>query len=227
MQRSFVSITATWLLLGCDAKRLSTLALLILLFTFAACDTTGDCGPFADKFKTTNFVSEIRKVELGDSPISGPTLLLVEDDTLSYDEFGILMTPIIETYFSSAERSRPLVLIPPAYACSPSPPSSDEVIRDMQIYSSEAFDGEHSVGENLADLFDIVVLDRTAGVYRQRFDLKDFLSRAPNAVDEIILVLDSRPQTTTEFEFEVKYFQEGEGLTYYEYKTEAVVLRSE
>lgn len=227
MQRSFVSRNATVLLFGYKAKRLAALALLILLVTFAACDISGNCGPFADKFKTTSFVSEIRKVEHSDSPGSELILRLVEDDTLSYDAFAILMTPIIETYFSSAQRSRPLTLIPAAYACSPSHPSSDEVIRDIQIYSSQAFDREHAAGENLADLFDIVVMDRTTGAHRQRFDLNDFLASAPTAVDEIILVLDARPQMTAAFEFEVKYFQEGAGLRYYEYKTEAVVLRAE
>jgi hypothetical protein len=82
------------------------------------------------------------------------------------------------------------------------------------------FSSEYAAGDDLADLFDVAVFDQKRGF--RRLVLHDFLASDPNAVERIVLVLKSAPQTPSEFRFTVKYFQEGKGLDYYEFETEPV-----
>ncbi len=56
------------------------------------------------------------------------------------------------------------------------------------------------------------------------FELDDFLSISPRAVDERILLLDATPDTTAHFRVPVEYEQKGPGLGEYEYTTDPVVL---
>ena len=207
-------------------KHLLACALLFgLIASLGACGVTDECGPFKNKFKTTGFTSEAYKFEPGDSLSARPDLLPINDDTLLYSDFSIQMRPHKEGYFSSYERGSSFSFVPSAYACSPPIPSTDEAIKDMQIYSDKDFNSEYAAGDDLAGLFDILVLNQARDFYYRRFDLNTFLSTAPNATDEIILVLKTAPQTTSGFQFTVKYYQEGRGLHRYEFETKPVALR--
>ena len=207
-------------------RRLLACVLLGLLLTFGACDAAIDCGPFNDKFKTTDFTTAAYRIENGDSLNAEPVLSPIENDTLREGAFALRMTPTQESY-SASKRSRSLGFVLAAYACSPPILSSDEIIRDIQIYSDQAFNREHAADDDLADFFDVLVLSFANQFNYRRFDLHEFLSEAPNAADEIILVLKAAPETASAFRFTVKYFQEGEGLDYYEFTTDPVVLEAE
>ena len=208
-------------------RRLLACVLLGLLLAFGACDAAIDCGPFNDKFKTADFTTAAYRIENGDSLQAAPILSPIENDTLREGAFALRMTPTQESYSSASKRSRPLGFVLAAYACLPPTMSSDEIIRDIQIYSDQAFNREYAADDDLADLFDVLVLSRANQFNYRRFDLNDFLAGAPNAADEIILVLKAAPETTSAFRFTIKYFQEGEGLDYYEFTTDPVVLEAE
>ena len=207
-------------------RRLLAFALLGLLLAFSACDAAVDCGPFHDKFKTTDFTTAAYRIENGDSLQAAPILSPIENDTLTEGAFAVRMTPMQESY-SSSKRSRPLGFVLAAYACLPAPPSSDEIIRDIQIYSDQAFNRAYAADDDLADLFDVLVLSFANQFNYRRFDLHDFLSEAPNAAEELVLVLKAAPEMTSAFRFTIKYFQEGEGLDYYEFTTAPVVLEAQ
>ena len=202
------------------------LGLLALLLTFGACSTAGpNCGPFQDKFKTTGFSSEVFSAT-PDSLNVAPNLSPVEGDTLRKGHLAVRMEPKKVLYSQSSRSSTSFQIINSAYACSPPIPSSDEVIKDIRIYSDSHFKDGYPAGEDLAGLFDVVILNRSDyGRYR-RFELNDFLEREPNAVDELILVLDARPETASKFQFTVEYEQEGKGIESYEFKTDPIVLKS-
>ena len=212
-------------------KRLLAFALLGLLFSLGACDAAFDpCGELPDSgdtFKTTGFTTEALRIESGDSLRVEPALSPIADDTLAGDSLAIRMTPTQAFYSTASKGSMPVGFVSVAYACTPKIPSSDEIIRDIQVYSDRAFDDAHPAGDDLADLFDVVAFYRAGHAGYRRLGLNAFLSEAPNAADELILVLTSAPQATSAHRFTVKYFQEGAGLDYYEFETDVVVLRAD
>lgn len=208
-------------------RRLVVLGLLVLLLTFAfgACSTTGpDCGPFKDKFKTTDFSSSVFKAT-PDSLRVSPNLSAIEGDTLEGGRIAVRMEPVKMLYSMRLGTSHSFQIINSAYACSPAEPTSEELIKDIRIYSDKHFRDGFSAGEDLAELFDIFAL-READYGWQQFELDNFLAREPNAADELILILDAKPKTTSSFQFTVEYEQEGKGLEYYKFKSDPVVLKS-
>ena len=211
-------------------KRLLTIALLGLLLASGACDAAfdpcGDLSGFGDKFKTTGFTTEAFRIEGFDSLRAEPALSPIAGDTLAGGGLAIRMTPTQESYSSTSERSASVGFVPAAYACTPVIPSSDEIIRDIQVYSDRPFDDAHPAGTDLADLFDVIALYRAGSGGHRRLDLNAFLAEVPNAADELILVLTSAPRATSAHRFTVKYFQEGAGLDYYAFETEPVVLHA-
>lgn len=208
-------------------KRLLTFAFLGLLLASGACDTVvEDCGPFQDKFKTTGFNTTTYRIDASASSDAEPDLFVIENDTLSAGEFAIRMVPQKELYYSSSKASTGVSFVSAAYACSPPIPSSDEVIQNIRIYSGKAFNSEYSAEDNLADLFDVLVLNRSKGMIYERFSLKGFLASEPNAVDELILVLNSVPKEVSDHRFTVKYSQDGRGVDDFEFTTDAVVLEA-
>ncbi len=205
-------------------KRLWFGLLAIVLIPAAACTTTvgGDCGPFPDTFKTTGFFTTVVQVDSIDST-GRPVLSDIDGDTLQKGQFAVQMEPKKDLYSMAARRQDVVSLIPAVRACSPPIPTSEEVIQDLRVYSTKAFRTDYSARDNLARLFDIVALYRAEFGYR-RAELPDFLSGAPNAADELILILDAAPDTMARMQFTIEYEQRGPGLETYSYTTEPVVL---
>ena len=208
-------------------KRVSILSLFSLSLIFSSCFIIDPCwgGPDAEKFRTLDFDSAIRKVMIDTAADElTPRLFAIENDTLVEGELGIWMVPVKDFYFVEQQKRPAISFISSAYACSLPEPTSDEVITNIQIRANKAFDANHPAGSDIADLFSIIVLDVPNGNRYFEFSLPDFLSTRRNAVDEIILVLNAQPEQTEAFNFTVTYVQEGEHLTTYEYTTQDVFL---
>jgi hypothetical protein len=208
-----------------SAPLLRSLFFLALASSLAACSLVEECGPFEDKFRTTDFVTRTYQVQPADSLDPRPRFLPVERDTLSFGQFGISMIPVQDYYFSQSRGRWSPTLISAAHACSPPVPSSDEIVHSIEVYSDTDYSRDYPAGTDLADLFDLFAFDLARSVYYERVDLRDYLARAPNTVDEIVLVPSVAPDTTATFTFTVRYFQEGEGIEYYAFTTEAITLR--
>ena len=193
----------------------------IILASAGGCTSTvGDeCGPFPDAFKTTGFSTTV--AQLDSLSATGRPVLSAVDDTIR-GPLAVRMEPITETY-TTASRERAVTLIPPARACSPPIPTSEEVIQDLRMYSTVDFGPDYPAGDNLAPFLDVVALYRAEFGYR-RADLPDFLARSPNAADELILILEAAPDAPRPARFTVEYEQEGRGLASYSYTTRPVVL---
>lgn len=205
---------------------LRPLVLIVVLLVLGACSTpSGDCGPFPNAFKTTGFETSVHQAQFRDSPATKPMLSPITEDTLRTGHLAIQMQTLTETYYSRRSSTMPLQLLSSARACSPVLPTSDEVIQDIRIYSTTAFGDEYSASDNLSALFDIVMQQVAPRRYR-RFDLNEFLSRAPNAAHELILILKATPPETTRTRFTVEYEQEGKGLSSYSFRSPSVVLSS-
>ncbi|GAB5410464.1 MAG: hypothetical protein BalsKO_28290 [Balneolaceae bacterium] len=57
-----------------------------------------DCGPFEDKFKTNEFITELKKVSISNNPTLEVHASPLEKDTVSFNEVSISMFPIREYY---------------------------------------------------------------------------------------------------------------------------------
>lgn len=198
---------------------------LVSLFMIIAisCNITGDdCGPFNDKFKTVDFQAGLKSITISENPSLDVQYSTLESDTIGFDKFGLSMYPVLESYSLNLERLSSFSLIPSAFACSPPIPVSEEMITDIEIFSNRNFNSEYTSGENLAELFEIVVLYRGSGY--QLSTINEFLSSEPNVPDEIFLVLKSAPETTKPIQFTIKYSQDGIDMDSYEFSTEAIVI---
>ena len=188
-----------------------------------SCNVTGDdCGPFDDKFKTVDFQAGLKSITISENPSLNVQYSTLESDTIGFDKFGLSMFPVGEYYSMNSERFNSFSLIPSAFACSPPIPVSEEMITDIGIFSNRNFNSEYTSGENLVDLFEIIVLYRGSGY--QLSNLNEFLSSEPNVPDEILLVLKSAPETTEPIQFTVKYSQNGIDMDSYEFTTESIVI---
>lgn len=198
---------------------------LVNLFIIIAisCNVTGDdCGPFDDKFKTVDFQTDLKSITISENPSLDVQYTSLDSDTIRLEKFGLAMFPVGEYYSLNTKRLNSFSFLPSAFACSPPIPVSEEMITDVEIFSNRNFNSEYTSGENLAELFEVVVLYRNSGY--QRSNLNEFLSSEPNVPDEIFLLLKSAPETTEPIQFTVKYSQDGIDMDSYEFTTKAVVI---
>tara|TARA_R110002050_G_C8944347_1_gene512839 strand:+ start:806 stop:1393 length:588 start_codon:yes stop_codon:yes gene_type:complete len=184
--------------------------------------TDNDCGPFDEKFKTFEFNTNLKNISISDNPSLNLQYNTLESDTIGFDKFALAMFPIGESYSLNSEQLNSFSLLPSAFACSPPIAISEEIITDIDIFSNRSFNSEYTSTENIAELFEIVVLYRNSGY--QRSNLNEFLSSEPNVPDEIFLVLKSAPETTEPIQFTVKYSQDGIDMDSYEFTTVTIVI---
>jgi len=208
-------------------KRPLLVLLVLCVGPLAACEMTGGgCPPGVgdgkEYFKTTGFSTTAVRATFPDSLQIRPDLSPIAGDTLASGQLAIQMTPEKVLYSQALPPSVSFHLLPAAHACSPVEPRSEERIQDIRLSSNRSFRG-HPPGDTLSAFFDVVARNR-AEYGTRRFELDAFRSMEPRAVDELILLLDARPETTARFRFTVEYEQEGPGLDTYEYTTAPIVL---
>jgi hypothetical protein len=180
-----------------------------------------DCGPFPDKFKVIGL--DWRNYQATYSSDSGIILSEIENDSVQYNHYSIFISPRQLTYFSQITSNRSVKLIQSAYACSPIIPKTDEKIDSIAIVTMKDFDANHLSGSDLSDLFDVVVLDHAYGIYYEKYKLKDYVRTNPFVPSELTLILSEQPELTDDFEFQVKYYQNGEN-DYFEFSTNKIVI---
>ncbi|MEP2447478.1 MAG: hypothetical protein ABJI69_09635 [Balneola sp.] len=196
----------------------------IFILLTISCDLTGsDCGPFNNaNYKITGFDTSLKQVTVSDSTMKSFELKNFENDSIAFSEFAIHMIPNTESYAINSKYKSGISLSETAYACSPPIPSSEDRITDIQIFSSKSYITDFSSSENIAELFDIIVLYHAESY--QSTQLTDYLATKPEAPIEIILVPNTPPSTIQSFEFQVKYSQNGLELDEFEFTTNSAVL---
>lgn len=182
----------------------------LMLVGLSSCEN--NCGSTRSKFRVTSLEwGNVKATASGE-------LVEIQDNTVAYNEYAILIEPVTETYISYEPG-----LNTPLFACSPADPTTDDAITDIQITANKDFDDDYLAGENLAELFDVIVYDYN-NIINERFDLIDFLNTNPFAPRQITLVLKQQPETDNEFQFTVKYYQDGEVLDYAEFTTSSIMI---
>jgi hypothetical protein len=163
------------------------------------------------------------------SDTAGTRLILseIEDDTVVYNMYSIYIKPKQETYFAQHTSRWNFSLIHSAYACDPGIPQTDEKIDSIVMTTNKDFDSSHPAGTELSDMFDVVVRDDANGIYYEKVTLKDYLDTNPYVPNELVLILNKQPDMTTDFQFLVRYYQDGIDVDYFEFTTDTIVIQRE
>ena len=203
----------------------------LLTFTFfttlLSVLSCNDCGPFKDRFKLKGLNWSTQEVVYTDTAIYKLQVFPITNDSVIYDRYAIQILPDVEYYFAQHMDHLNFSLINSAYACSPAPAITEERIDSIVIVSSKNFDATHLAGTNLAALFDVIIFDEANYIYEEKYPLVDYLLTKPDVPNQLILILNSKPGQTEEFQFTIKYYQKGIDIDYLEYVTDPVVIMRE
>lgn len=195
----------------------------LIPFYSVSCDKIIEsCGPFDDKFRTVDFITDFKHLSTTETPTLNVQYSTLESDTARYDSFGLAMFPMVELYSFKKEKFNSFSFVSQAFACSPPVVRSEEIITQIEIFSSTNFNSEYTSETNLSELFDIIVLYSDSGY--QRSSLNEFLASKPTVPDEMFLLLKTAPETTDPIQFTIKYSQDGQLMKSYEYQTSPVVI---
>ncbi len=196
----------------------------LILFGLFSCEDK--CGPFPNKFKIVGLDWVNFKAIYSDTADTRLLLSDIENDSVKYSEYSILIVPRQETYFAQIASKWNICLIQSAYACSPVIPTTDEKIDSIVILSESDFKLNYPAGKDLSDMFDVVVLDHAIGIYHEKYDLRDYLASNPNVPSKLTLILKEQPDLTTDFEFLVRYYQNGiDENDFFEFTTNKIVIK--
>jgi len=196
-----------------------------IFLCFGVISCGDDCGPFPDSLKVTNLDWKIYEGIFIETPNNGLNLFEITENSVLYDTFSIFIEPRKETYFSVINKINSINLIRSAYACSPVPPKTNDNIENIEIFANKEFNTNHPIGENLAKIFDIIILDSENDIYYEKFDLETYLISKPKVPNEMTLILKDPPVETSNFKFTVKYYQNGKDVNYLEFETNSIEIR--
>jgi hypothetical protein len=185
---------------------ISLLSGFILLFSCSKSKQDNPCGG-DNRFKSTGLTINTVKIIGFDSIHSQYYFDTVKVlDTVSFDKLALKLTPIKSFYTSATFNYHyNFSFFNEAYACSPPIPYSDEQNGYIIITCEKDFDQVHKSGTNLANLFDVAILDSYKGIYYYRMSLQDYLALKPNTKDELILFLNQAPEKTDDYIFKIEY----------------------
>lgn len=198
----------------------------LLLFLIGLFSCVDNCGPFPNKYKIVGLNWVNYKAIYSEN--SDPRLSLneIENDSVDYDSYSILIIPEQETFFAQNNNSWNFSWIQTAKACSPITPMTDEKIDRIFILSEKDFDPNHRSGTDLGEFFEIIIFDYANGIYHEKYSLEDYLATNPTVPNEMTLILKTQPAITTDFQFLVKFYTNGvEENDYFEFTTDNIVIK--
>ncbi len=198
----------------------------------SSCD---ECNPSPDKFKISslnsemlqiNILNEIYKTESLEVVMYKIKLSEIESKNVSYKEYSIRMSAEMKTYFAYKGITLKNIFIERSYACSPATPTTDEKITNIEIFANKDYNSSNKAGQNISHLFDVLVLDyNNSSLYYTKFDLKEYINSNPIIADELIFILKEAPENTSNYKFEIKYYQDGIDLNSYNFETNEIEIR--
>ncbi len=184
-------------------RKLSLVAIFYIsltLFIAVACESVDDCGgPYPNRYKVESMFAVFSSYSInGDRYSFQP----VDTDTMSADELALSLYFGTTTYFAERSSVWSGLFVNTAMACTPVPPTSEEVVTGISVYSDNDFGSEFPAGSDISALFDVVV-DGFA------YSVDEFIGSEPNAVQTIRLVLKIQPENESLHQFDVIYQQDG------------------
>ena len=182
------------------------------------------CGPFPDKYRVID--AEIEMVSISFDTLNANRLVVTElgSDSIYYNDFGLVLEPVIETYFSFYQKINSFGFINQAYACSPGTPSPVNQLLNIEIYTNKSYDTTHPKGSNLAEYFDVYVADEKGSSEGQKLDLKEYLKTKPFVSYRLVLDLKTPPDHVEDFVFTLVYSQSGSSIKSLTLHTDTVTI---
>ncbi|RLD19852.1 MAG: hypothetical protein DRI71_11210 [Bacteroidetes bacterium] len=198
----------------------------MLLINIISCDPCG--GPYADRYKLESISFSPSFFYYKDSTNGSFSLGNIPASSIFSHNLA-LGIGVRNTYFFSQnyQFDNSWSIINTSYACSPNPATSDEMMRDIQIYSNTDFDGEHPKNTDLAPLFD-VILSKHSEAYRnglRRQNLVEYTAEHQEPFHGLLLVLNSRPEKEDTHTFTLNFHQFGIDIDFLEVTAEAVMIK--
>ena len=209
-----------------------TVGLMALLAGLLSCGPF-NCGPFPDSYKLKDMRAEPFYYEFTDVYGYCFEQLDYPADTISYNNWGLLLLAEIETYFSARQDNRGLAnLLGPAWACSPPRPRPVEEVESLKIFCDKDFDAAHPAGSDLAELFAAIVPLKTypqqyANCYdmREMQNLDDYFVENPMLFTDLQLALQAPPARSDSYTFTIEYRQQGVDVNYASMQVANVLLK--
>jgi hypothetical protein len=176
------------------------------------------CGPFPDKFKVISIEWRTYKVTLTSDNISFSEI----SNIVAFNELGIYLKPKIQSFYSHLKRNNNFIT--GLYACSENVLTTNDRITNIRITADKNFSNDYPSGDDLSDLFDIVIKDLSYNKVIERFDLREYIQTTPIVPSEMTLILKNAPDTIDEYQFTIQYFQEGVDLHYAEFTSNKIMI---
>jgi hypothetical protein len=195
------------------------------IFLFLGIVSCEPCGPFHDSYKVVDLNWKTYNATYIEAPNNELNLSEITENSVLYNKFSIFIEPQKETYFSVINEINSINLISSAYACDPVPPKTNDNIENIEIFANKNFNSNHLIGENLAEIFDVIIYDSENEIYYEKFDLVTYLISKPKVPTEMTLILKESPIETSDFKFTVKYYQNGKDINYLEFETNFIEIK--
>jgi hypothetical protein len=195
--------------------------LVFLCLSIISCED--ECGSSPNKFKIKSLKWQTFQIENTEEKYN-IKFYEIEDKSVSYKKFSIKINAEIDTYYSNNIFSPKNIFIRSAYACDPALPTSDETITKIEIFANNDYNKHYKSGKDISNLFDILVVSNTNEFYYDKFDLNEFINSKPNVANELVLILKEAPENTSNFKFEIKYYQDGIDLNNYNFETNEIEI---
>lgn len=195
---------------------------------FASVFSCNQCGYTTFIRKVVDMNWSHQKAVYTDSLLYNVDLSEIENDSVYYEHFSIIISPVQIEYTADAsfDHNWNFNMFQTLHACDPQA-VTDERIDDIIITSSSDYDAEHPAGTDLADLFDMVYFYRKNIGVSLKFSLEEYLDSSPMVTEyEWMLFLNKQPDMPGFFDFNIKYFQSGrETNASFEYNTGEIYLK--
>lgn len=197
---------------------------IILITGLVSCEIINPCGPFPDKYAVSSLDWQLYSAIYSETEDMKLNISELETDTVDYREFALKIVPYYQTYFSKNQSNAPFEFLTSAYACSPVDPTTDDIIDSIKIFCTSDYNSDYQAGTDISGLFYLIVYDQSGNINFQRFGLNEFTSSRPTVPTEMFLMLKESPDAMKEIEFNVKYYQEGKEMDYFEFKTNKITI---
>ena len=146
----------------------------------------------------------------------------VINNTISYDEFGIILNT--DTYLI-ALKTENVNLLQSAYACEPAVHALiEDKLENITIRCTNDFNSDFIAGTDLKSLFDVIISGQRNQYTQQKSDLVEYIDSNPFISEQMTLVLKSPPTVSGNYQFEVKISVEGDDLENFEFITDETTI---
>lgn len=195
--------------------------ILTIILTIGGCSIiSSDCDDVNDSYYISDFNRSLKSITYNTENDINYTLNEITEDEISSEKYAIYIDPV-ENYYNSRASNKLRIGGPSiAFACSPKVPTTDGLIEDIIITSDEDFNEEFPADSDLTEIFDIISFRE--GQANQIQSLSEFLESPKMVPNEIILVLNQAPDSTTNLSFWVALELKNIGYRYFSFKTKYV-----